>query len=369
MDLVGSFTNGIRQIWPWKIAQVLQHKRATSSKTKSKFVLITSGGRSSELLSRFLSNYNCHFEIVTAHCLPPKRRAGEGLVRHWRALIEFRLKSNSLLRAIARRKSPVFAKKPVNGGFLNSPRLIKTLQQLSPDYILLRDIGIVDRQVIQTARIGVLNAHPGLLPWIRGVDAVSSSLLEGIATGATVHFVNGGIDTGAIISRHLLPAHSGEQLESLKQRANGLALLALVEAILRIERGESLKGEVQSERFALHTRLNKDQLCRASGMAGRGRAKDLYERWRLGHQEIRDGASILAKHHSLLKAPIQSETGETPGRTGVLKRFVPAFMARRLFAGPLHQQSLPEKGILSWFHTQTGRHNQLAANSASVPKH
>lgn len=261
-----------------------------------KFVLLTSGGIHSKLLSSFLKSEGYDFEIVVCRILPPKRLPGRSLLRHWLTLMVSRLKSNPYARVLLGRARPAFSKAHVYGGFLNSRRLTRTLRQLSPSYILLMNIGVVNREVIRTARVGVLNAHPGLLPWIRGVDAVASSLLEGVAPGTTVHFVNEGIDTGPILCRHLLPPEIGTGLEQLKRAANMQALMAMIRVIEGIEDGEALSGEAQTQRFALHRRLKQTELDKAHAMALVGRAEELYERWRNRHLELEDGAVLLAKY-------------------------------------------------------------------------
>lgn len=51
----------------------------------------------------------------------------------------------------------------------------------------------------------VINVHPSLLPAFPGLGAVEQALAYGVKVfGVTVHFVDGGIDTGAVISQRSL---------------------------------------------------------------------------------------------------------------------------------------------------------------------
>jgi phosphoribosylglycinamide formyltransferase-1 len=65
----------------------------------------------------------------------------------------------------------------------------------------------------------VLNIHPSLLPAFPGLRAQEQALAAGArVTGATVHLVDEGEDTGPIILQGAVPCHPGEDLDSLKSR-------------------------------------------------------------------------------------------------------------------------------------------------------
>ncbi len=65
----------------------------------------------------------------------------------------------------------------------------------------------------------VVNIHPSLLPAFPGVDAQKQAHDYGVkVTGATVHFVDAGTDTGPIILQEALAVREGESCESLRAR-------------------------------------------------------------------------------------------------------------------------------------------------------
>jgi len=65
----------------------------------------------------------------------------------------------------------------------------------------------------------MMNIHPALLPSFKGLDAQKQALDYGVRlSGCTVHFVDGGIDTGPIIIQRAVPVLSGDTQETLSSR-------------------------------------------------------------------------------------------------------------------------------------------------------
>src|SRR5581483_9488599 len=123
----------------------------------------------------------------------------------------------------------------VKTGPRNGPAMLADLGALAPEWLILGGIGILAPPLLATARRGVLNAHPGLLPWIRGTGVVGRALERGVAIGATTHLVNAGVDTGDVVERRLL-AVTGEErsLAALEERADALAVSMLVDLVVTL---------------------------------------------------------------------------------------------------------------------------------------
>ena len=65
----------------------------------------------------------------------------------------------------------------------------------------------------------IMNVHPSLLPAFPGLAAQRQALEHGVrVAGATVHFVDEGVDTGPIILQASVPVHPDDTEESLSAR-------------------------------------------------------------------------------------------------------------------------------------------------------
>ena len=65
----------------------------------------------------------------------------------------------------------------------------------------------------------IMNVHPSLLPAFPGLAAQRQALEHGVrVAGATVHFVDDGVDTGPIILQASVPVHPDDTEETLSAR-------------------------------------------------------------------------------------------------------------------------------------------------------
>jgi phosphoribosylglycinamide formyltransferase-1 len=72
---------------------------------------------------------------------------------------------------------------------------------------------------IEAYRGRILNVHPALLPAFPGLHAQRAALAYGVKlAGATVHFVDEGVDTGPIVLQAAVPVLEGDTEEMLAAR-------------------------------------------------------------------------------------------------------------------------------------------------------
>lgn len=78
----------------------------------------------------------------------------------------------------------------------------------------------------------VVNVHPALLPAFPGAHAVADALSAGVAqTGATVHLVDEGVDTGPVLAQEAVPVLAGDTVETLHARIRAVEHRLLPEVV------------------------------------------------------------------------------------------------------------------------------------------
>jgi folate-dependent phosphoribosylglycinamide formyltransferase PurN len=129
----------------------------------------------------------------------------------------------------------------------NAPDAIVQLKEWSPDLMIFTGGGILRQPLLQVPRLGVLNAHLGLLPEIRGMSSPEWSLLSGVPVGVTVHFIDPGIDSGPVLLRRQLPgAARSESLDDLRNRLIAFGIEMVGEVVSDLDRG-AITAMPQSE--------------------------------------------------------------------------------------------------------------------------
>ena len=84
------------------------------------------------------------------------------------------------------------------------------------------------------ARFGgrVVNSHPALLPSFPGAHGVAEALAYGVkVTGATVHLVDDGIDTGPILAQQVVEVEPDDDVDTLHERIKTVERVLLADVV------------------------------------------------------------------------------------------------------------------------------------------
>ncbi len=89
-------------------------------------------------------------------------------------------------------------------------------------------------------RFRCVNTHPALLPAFPGAHAVRAALVAGATeSGATVHEVDEGVDTGPVLAQARVPVLSGDTEDTLRARIQAVERPLFVDTIGRLARQEA----------------------------------------------------------------------------------------------------------------------------------
>jgi methionyl-tRNA formyltransferase len=169
----------------------------------------------------------------------------------------------------------------VDTGALNSERMRADLAGLDPDVLVLGGIGILSEAILRIPRLGVLNSHAALLPWVRGNGVVGRSLQRSVPVGCTLHYVAEKVDAGGIVDRRLVELDADLSLRELERRADELAAAMMVDAVASVvETGSGPAAVPQQETFPVSRRLSWLERRAVNREARRGRARELFESWK-----------------------------------------------------------------------------------------
>lgn len=102
---------------------------------------------------------------------------------------------------------------------------LEKLDSCQPDLIVLAGfLVVIPEKMIEKYRNRIINIHPSLIPSFCGTGYYGLKVHEGVlgrgvkVTGATVHFVDEGTDTGPIILQKAVEVHQDDTPEILQRR-------------------------------------------------------------------------------------------------------------------------------------------------------
>jgi methionyl-tRNA formyltransferase len=123
----------------------------------------------------------------------------------------------------------------------NQDAVLAAMAERHIDLVVVAAFGrILRRPFIEMPRLGCLNVHPSLLPRHRGPNPFYWALACGDrTTGVTIHYIDQGIDCGAIVLQHDMLIRPGESELSLQRRAAELSAAMLHEVIPMIACGDA----------------------------------------------------------------------------------------------------------------------------------
>jgi phosphoribosylglycinamide formyltransferase-1 len=152
--------------------------------------------------------------------------------------IELVISDNPDAKALTRAKQAEIATELINESDFRNPAarhkaLAQKLIEQQPRLIVLAGfMRILPKSIVDSFSGQILNSHPALLPKYPGLNSVAQALAAGESeTGATMHLVDQGVDTGPIVHQVVVKVLPQDTTESLHNRIKAAEQAALPELV------------------------------------------------------------------------------------------------------------------------------------------
>ncbi len=118
-------------------------------------------------------------------------------------------------------------------GSVNAPECREALRRLNPDVVVVIGTRIIRRKTLSCVPAPFINYHAGLNPKYRGMNGAywARAMGDEENMGATVHLVDEGVDTGAVLAHARVPASERDNITTYPFLLAAAARPLLVEAV------------------------------------------------------------------------------------------------------------------------------------------
>jgi phosphoribosylglycinamide formyltransferase 1 len=164
-----------------------------------------------------------HSADIEIACVAASRRNAPGLERARRAGIE----------------TDVFAQETYGGRDARDATMADWLEERDVQLVVLAGwMELLGPAFIHRFAGRIINVHPSLLPAFPGLRSIEKAVRYGVkATGVTVHFVDEGMDSGAIVLQEALELSYPAAIADIEERVHGVEHRLLPRAVRLIAEG------------------------------------------------------------------------------------------------------------------------------------
>lgn len=118
---------------------------------------------------------------------------------------------------------------------------------------LICGAGIIPVEIVQ--KYYMINAHPGCLPMVRGLDALKWAIMENEPVGVTTHVLGEYVDAGYIIDRRIVPVYENDTFHMVAFRQYEMEIDMLVQALGKIDQFLLF---TDGEAYPVHKRMSHE---------------------------------------------------------------------------------------------------------------
>ncbi len=126
-----------------------------------------------------------------------------------------------------------------------SEMLLQNVKYHNPDLVVLAGfMKVLPESFVSELSPNLINLHPSLLPAFPGAHAVRDALAAGVSTtGATVHIVDAGVDTGPVLAQREVAIAAGISEADLHEQIKTIERALIVDVVAEIADGKLILSE------------------------------------------------------------------------------------------------------------------------------
>jgi methionyl-tRNA formyltransferase len=155
----------------------------------------------------------------------------------------------SILDLARERKIPVWKVRQLSN--LETTQVLTVYQ---PDMICVACFSKhIPHDILDIPRLGCLNVHPSLLPANRGPEPLFWAFRDGSGrTGITIHLMDEGLDSGAIVAQHAIEIPDGISYSELEERSAVLGGKLLAQSVWDMYNGVAVLVRQDETKSSYH---------------------------------------------------------------------------------------------------------------------
>jgi len=119
----------------------------------------------------------------------------------------------------------------------NSEETWNVLKEIEPKIGMIAGARILKKEIIDIFSRGIINFHPGLIPEVRGLDAMLWSIQNKIPLGITSHIIDQRIDAGKILEIKKIMIFKDDTLVDLSERLYEMQLEMINTSFTKLQKG------------------------------------------------------------------------------------------------------------------------------------
>jgi len=164
---------------------------------------------------------------------------------------------------------PLYVHRPTNSVSISVEELVKNtnidfdrveINLLDPyfsshsfKHIIIAGAGILPKNLAKNHN--VINAHPGFLPNMKGLDAFKWAVLNNEKIGVTTHYISEKADEGQLIEKREIPCFFEDSFFSLAMKVYETEIEMLVHAIHLIDNNQASFTSLSDDSFTAKMRM------------------------------------------------------------------------------------------------------------------